>query len=303
MTCGDPVAREFRCITLVASSASISSGAYTRDQLDEPPRTLEWRAWPVAQGDRVLIPPPDPGTAQTAAFVDSVPANTFYVRGTVGMSTTDGASGGKPIAYRLTLGEAWQRIRLDQHAEADVRAYLDAVFASVPPEQAEAARGLIEGRLTTQIMAGRAKGGIDFYIPAPNVGRGPLPALTIMAAEVKIPTAAVPEPADVVARVAASNPTARTGVIAGMPAVRIDRSAGVDDSAAGGPEAEGEGENDEKTASGPRHIEYVVPVAGDPDHRWLSIALTGQAGPGGDEAKVDAAVAAFDQAVAELAWE
>jgi len=231
------------------------------------------------------------------------------------MSPPEGAAGGKPIAYRLVLGEAWQRIRLDEHAGADVRAYLDAVFASVPPEQAEAARGLIEGRLTTQIMAGRAKGGIDFYIPAPNVGHGPLPALTIMAAEVKIPTAAVPEPADVVARVAASNPTARTGVIGGMPAVRIDRSAGVD--ADGGPAGPGSGssgssgasgsseseDDDEQATGGPRHIEYVVPVAGDPDHRWLSIALTGQAGPGGDEAKVDAAVAAFDQAVAELAWE
>jgi len=31
--------------------------------------------------------------------------------------------------------------------------------------------------------------------------------------------------------------------------------------------------------------------------------LTGQAGPGGDEAKVDEVVAAFDQAVAELAWQ
>ncbi|MBW8802942.1 MAG: hypothetical protein JF587_03635 [Catenulisporales bacterium] len=219
------------------------------------------------------------------------------------MPTTDETSDSNPITYRLPLGEAWQRIRLNEHAGTDVRAYLDAVFASVPPEQAEAARGLIEGRLTTQIMAGRAKGGIDFYIPAPNVGHGPLPALTIMAAEVKIPTTAVPEPADVVARVAASNPTARTGVIAGMPAVRIDRSAGVEagDSPAG-PASESE-DDDGQTAGGPRHIEYVVPVAGDPEHRWLSIALTGQAGPGGDEEKVDAAVAAFDQAVAELAWE
>jgi hypothetical protein len=46
----------------------------------------------------------------------------------------------------------------------------------------------------------------------------------------------------------------------------------------------------------------VVPVAGDPDHRWLSLALTGQAGPGGDEAKVDAAISKFDQAVSELSW-
>ncbi|GAA2057280.1 hypothetical protein GCM10009839_78300 [Catenulispora yoronensis] len=217
------------------------------------------------------------------------------------MATTDeNTGGGEPIRYQLTLGEAWQRIRLDENAEADSKAYLDAVFASVPAEAAEAARGLIEARLTTQIMAGRAKGGIDFYIPAPKVGAGPLPALTVMVAEVKIPTVTVPEPADIVARVAAANPTARTGVIAGMPAVRIDRSTGVDDSV---PTDADDDEDESGSRGGPRHIEYVLPVAGDAQHRWLSIALTGQAGPGGDEAKVDAAVAAFDQAVSELVWE
>jgi hypothetical protein len=214
------------------------------------------------------------------------------------MSTAADTANSKPINYRLNLGEGWTRIRLDEHAEADVNAFLDTVFGGVPADAAEAGRGLIAGRLTTQIVAGRAKGGIDFYIPTP--GGGPVPALTVMASEVKIPTAAVPEPADVVARVAASNPTARTGVIAGMPAVRIDRSAGA------GPDAEAvddsEDDEDSPLAPRPRHIEYVVPVAGDPDHRWLSIALTGQAGPGADEAKVDAAVSRFDQAVSELAW-
>src|SRR5256714_4384039 len=173
--------------------------------------------------------------------------------GTVGMPTTDETSDSNPITYRLPLGEAWQRIRLNEHAGTDVRAYLDAVFASVPPEQAEAARGLIEGRLTTQIMAGRAKGGIDFYIPAPNVGHGPLPALTIMAAEVKIPTTAVPEPADVVARVAASNPTARTGGIAGMPAVRVDPGAGVGGRGSPAGPASGSADHDGQTAGRTLH--------------------------------------------------
>ncbi|NUP52142.1 MAG: hypothetical protein HOW97_33190 [Catenulispora sp.] len=221
------------------------------------------------------------------------------------MATTDEPEplpdGPKPIRYRLTLGTGWRRIRLDGHAEADAKAYLDAVFSSVPADAAEAARTLIETRLTTQIMAGRAKGGIDFYIPAPNPGSGPLPALTVMAAEVKIPTTTVPEPAEVVARVAAANPTARTGVVAGMPTVRIDRSAGIGD--LDGHERQGENGDVEQPPRGPRHIEYVLPVAGDAEHRWLSLALTGQAGPGGDEEKVDAAVAAFDQAVAGLAWE
>ncbi|MEY9889813.1 hypothetical protein ABIA31_003470 [Catenulispora sp. MAP5-51] len=214
------------------------------------------------------------------------------------MSTAAETANSKPINYRLNLGEGWTRIRLDEHAEADVNAFLDTVFAAVPADAAEAGRGLIAGRLGSQILAGRAKGGIDFYIPTP--GGGPVPALTVMASEVKIPSAAVPEPADVVARVAASNPTARTGVIAGMPAVRIDRSAGADPDAE--PADEDPAEQDGPQPPRPRHIEYVVPVAGDPDHRWLSIALTGQAGPGADEARVDAAVSRFDQAVAELAW-
>ena len=217
------------------------------------------------------------------------------------MSTHRQTADSKPINYRLDLGEGWTRIRLDEHAEADVSAFLDGVFAAVPADAAEAGRGLIGGRLSSQIIAGRAKGGIDFYIPTP--GGGPVPALTVMASEVKIPAAAVPEPADVVARVAAANPTARTGVIAGMPAVRIDRSAGIDPEAEADEDgAEGEGDGDGPQQPRPRHIEYVVPVAGDPEHRWLSIALTGQAGPGGDEAKVDEAISRFDQAVAELAW-
>jgi hypothetical protein len=214
------------------------------------------------------------------------------------MSTAAETANSKPIHYRLNLGDGWTRIRLDEHAEADVNAFLDTVFAAVPADAAEAGRGMIAGRLTTQIVAGRAKGGIDFYIPTP--GGGPVPALTVMASEVKIPSAAVPEPADVVARVAASNPTARTGVIAGMPAVRIDRSVGIDPDAPQADEDEDDGDGPQPPR--PRHIEYVVPVAGDPDHRWLSIALTGQAGPGGDEAKVDAAISRFDQAVSELAW-
>ncbi|WP_194916738.1 hypothetical protein [Catenulispora rubra] len=216
------------------------------------------------------------------------------------MSTAADTAHSKPITYRLDLGEGWTRIRLDEHAEADVSAFLDRAFAAVPADAAEAGRGLIAGRLNTQIAAGRAKGGIDFYIPTP--GAGPVPALTVMASEVKIPSAAVPEPADVVARVAASNPTARTGVIAGMPAVRIDRSAGLDPEAEAAGEDADDADDDGPQPPRPRHIEYVVPVAGDPDHRWLSIALTGQAGPGADEAKVDAAVSRFDQAVAELAW-
>jgi hypothetical protein len=215
------------------------------------------------------------------------------------MTTAAETANSKPIHYRLDLGPGWTRIRLDEHAEADVNAYLDVVLTGVPDDAAQAGRELIGGRITAQVIAGRARGGIDFYIPTP--GSGPMPALTVMASEVKIPSAAVPEPADVVARVAASNPTARTGVIAGMPAVRIDRSAGaVPDEVLEIEEEEAE-EFGEQPAR-PRHIEYVVPVAGDPDHRWLSLALTGQAGPGGDEARVDAAVSKFDQAVAELSW-
>ncbi|WP_194898358.1 hypothetical protein [Catenulispora pinisilvae] len=213
------------------------------------------------------------------------------------MPTAAETANSEPINYRLDLGAGWTRIRLDEHAEADVNAFLDTVFAAVPADAAEAGRGLIAGRLGTQILAGRAKGGIDFYIPTP--GGGPVPALTVMASEVKIPSAAVPEPADVVARVAASNPTARTGVIAGMPAVRIDRSAGIDPAAE---DLDDEDDDGDIPTPRPRHIEYVVPVAGDPDHRWLSLALTGQAGPGGDEATVDAAITKFDAAVADLAW-
>lgn len=216
------------------------------------------------------------------------------------MSTAAETANSKPINYRLDLGAGWTRIRLDEHAEADVNAFLDAVFAAVPVDAAEAGRALIAGRLGTQILAGRAKGGIDFYIPTPS--GGPVPALTVMASEVKIPSAAVPEPADVVARVAASNPTARTGVIAGMPAVRIDRSAGADPNAQDLDDEDEDDTGEDTPPPRPRHIEYVVPVAGDPDHRWLSLALTGQAGPSGDEAIVDAAISAFDAAVAELAW-
>ena len=210
-----------------------------------------------------------------------------------------GPGGPGPIRYRLTMGAGWRRIRLDEHAAADVGAYLDAVFATVPADVAGTARDAIETRLTAQIMAGRARGGIDFYVPVPGDSRaGSRPALTVLTAEVKIPgpVTAVPEPTEVVARVAAANPTARTGVVAGMPAVRIDRSGTA-------PAGDGAETAAAQPRRGPRHIEYILPVAGDPDHRWLSLALTGQAGPNGDERAVDIAVAVFDRAVAELIWE
>jgi hypothetical protein len=192
-----------------------------------------------------------------------------------------------PVRYRIALDPgAWTRVRLDGHAEADVSALLDTAFAEVPEDEAAPARQQLASRFATQIAAARGRNGLDLYVPADPVHRH-AGVFAILAAEVAIPTTVPLEPVALVARVAQGNPAARTGVIGGSPAVRID--------SASAPEADGEPPR-------ARRVEYVVAVPHDERRRWLSIAFTGLGGPDADPAGTDAAVAGFDQAVAALEW-
>ena len=192
-----------------------------------------------------------------------------------------------PVRYRLALDPAaWTRVRLDEHAEADVSALLDTAFAEVPEEEAAPARRQLASRFATQIAAARGRDGLDLYVPADPAHRHG-GAFAILAAEVAIPTTVALEPVSVVAKVARGNPAARTGVVGGSPAVRIDSAAA--------PGADGQAPRD-------RRVEYVVAVPHDARRRWLSIALTGWNGPDAVPAETEAAVAGFDEAVAALEW-
>lgn len=187
-----------------------------------------------------------------------------------------------PVRYSLALDPAaWHRIRLDDHAEADVKVLLDQAFAGVPESEAAAARQQLAERFTTQIAAARARNGLDLYLPADPVHRR-AGAVAILAAQVVIPTSVPLDPAELVAKVAAGNPAARTGVIAGSAAVRID-NAGALDADGGEPPA--------------RRVEYIVAVPNDPDGRWLSVALTTLA-----DAGADPLVAEFDEVVGTVRW-
>ncbi|MEY9935253.1 hypothetical protein ABH926_009928 [Catenulispora sp. GP43] len=190
-----------------------------------------------------------------------------------------------PITYRLALGEDWYRIRLDEHAEADVKAFLDVMFDGIPTEAAEQARTLIAVQFATYIAAARAKRGIELLVPVPKPGGMALPGAAVLIAEVVIPTAVVPDPAEVVARVARDAVAANTGLIAGSAAVRIDHSV-----------ADSEVQADTAPPAQQR-IEYVIAVPNDP--RWLSIDLSVQAVDGFD---VEQTIVDFDQAVAGLTW-
>jgi hypothetical protein len=192
-----------------------------------------------------------------------------------------------PIGYRIVLDPAaWTRIRLDEHAEADVRALLDTAFADVPEDEAAAARQQLASRFALQIAAARGRSGLDLYIPADPAHRH-AGAFVVLAAEVTIPTSAPLNPVDLVVKVAAGNPAARTGVIGGSPAVRIDNAAVLD--------ADGQ-----EPAN--RRVEYIVAVPHDAQNRWLSLALTAAGGANAGAADVDRVVAGFDQAVAALEW-
>ncbi|MEY9888431.1 hypothetical protein ABIA31_002071 [Catenulispora sp. MAP5-51] len=192
-----------------------------------------------------------------------------------------------PITYRLALGEDWYQIRLNEQAEADVNAFLDVMFDGVPADAAEQTRTLIGGRFATQIATARAKRGIELLVPSPQPQGVALPAAAVLVAEVVIPTPAVPDPTEVVARVARDNIGARTGVIAGTAAVRIDHSITV-------PESELDADGAPPTG---KRIEYVIAVPDDP--RWLSIDLSVQTVDAFDMEKV---IANFDQAAAALSW-
>jgi hypothetical protein len=192
-----------------------------------------------------------------------------------------------PVRYRIALDPmVWSRVRLDGHAEADLGVLLDAAFAGVPEDEAAPARQQLASRFATQIAAARGRNGLDMYIPADPAHRH-TGAYVVMTAEVSIPTTTPLNPVELVTKVAAGNPAARTGVIGGSPAVRIDNAAVLD--------ADGE----EPTT---RRVEYVVAVPHDPRGRWLSLALTAAGGPDADAAEVERVVGGFDQAVAGLEW-
>ena len=160
-------------------------------------------------------------------------------------SVTPAAS---PVRYRIALDPAaWSRIRLDEHAEADVSALLDTAFAGVPEEEASPARQEVAVRFATQIAAARGRSGLDMYLPADPVHRH-TGAFAILAAEVAIPTTVPLDPVELVTKVAAGNPAARTGVIGGSPAVRIDNASVLD--------ADGEPPR-------ARRVEYIVAVPHD----------------------------------------
>ena len=193
----------------------------------------------------------------------------------------------EPITYCLDLGEDWYRIRLDERAEADVKVFLDVMFDGIPADAAEQTRTLITSRFAAQIAAACAKRGIELLVPSPKPQGAALPAVAVLVAEVDIPSPAVPDPVEVVARVARDNIGARTGVIAGTVAVRIDHSVTA---------TESELDTDDTPPTGKR-IEYVIAVPNDP--RWLSIDLSVQTIDGFD---IDEAITKFDQAVAMLNW-
>src|SRR5690242_2802328 len=108
-------------------------------------------------------------------------------------------SSASPVRYRIALDPAaWTRVRLDEHAEADVRALLDTAFADVPEAEAAAARQQLASRFALQIAAARSRNGLDLYIPADPAHRH-TGAFVVLAAEVTIPTTAPPNPVDLVA--------------------------------------------------------------------------------------------------------
>ena len=188
----------------------------------------------------------------------------------------------EPITYRLALGEDWYQIRLNEHAETDVKAFLDVIFDGIPGDVVEQARTLFSAQFAGQIAAARAKRGIELMVPSPKP-QGALPAVAVLVAEVVIPAPVVPDPVEVVARVARDNIGARTGVIAGSVAVRIDHSVMEFDA------------DDAPPTS--KRIEYVIAVPND--SRWLSIDLSVQTIDGFD---MEEAITKFDQAVATLSW-
>ncbi|NUP51278.1 MAG: hypothetical protein HOW97_28795 [Catenulispora sp.] len=197
----------------------------------------------------------------------------------------------EPITHRLDFGDDWYRIRLNEKAASDVKAFLDVMFGGIPAEEAEKVRTLLAVQFAGQIAAARAKRGIELLVPAPKPGGVALPGAAVLIAEVVIPTPVVPDPVEVAARVVRGADGARMGVIAGSVAVRIDHSV------ADVEETEDAGVNDELAPPARQRIEYVIAVPNDP--RWLSIDLSVQAVDGFGTEQI---IAEFDQGVRRLSW-
>jgi hypothetical protein len=181
--------------------------------------------------------------------------------------------------YTLVIPANWCRIPLLHGTNAAVKKILDDSFKHLPRDKVAPYRIEVERRLKSLIADARRNAGVDLYFPVERTDAGPLPASFLISRatyDADPRTSAALDPAQVLATLAASHPSARAVEVDRAPGIRTER---VVLPAPPAPRTE--------FTYPTRRVEYTIAIPGDA-RTWLvsAFATPGAADPDGDFARL-----------------
>jgi len=192
--------------------------------------------------------------------------------------------------YTLVLPPGWCRIPLLHGTNAAVKKILDDSFKHLPRDKVAPYRIEVERRLKSLIADARRNAGVDLYFPVERTDAGPLPASFLISRatyDVGPRKSAAPDPAQVLATLAAGHPSARVVEVDGAPGIRTERVVL--------PATRAE------FSYPARRVEYTIAIPGS-SSTWLvsAFATPGAADPDGDFARLLAEL--FDAIMLTFRW-
>jgi len=188
--------------------------------------------------------------------------------------------------YSIVLPPGWAAIPLRSGTRAAVRDILDSSFRGLPRDKYGPYRHELERRLHELADQARCNSGVDLYLPVDLMHGLPVSA-SFVVSEVSFGSIETPDPALVVAKLAADSTGSGVVSVDGAMAARTERIVA-------GDAAKGSGH-------ATRRVTYIVAVPGDAD-RWLSVAFS-TPGAGGPEDNVsNLLVELFDAMMATFRW-
>jgi hypothetical protein len=218
------------------------------------------------------LPPPGP-----AAGPDEDP----------GAASPDAAQP-KATGYSIVIPPEWRKIPVRGDADEAVRAIVAEVFAAiprtVPPDRIGPYRRELRSQLDRMVAEARKKGALDLYLPVMPMHGAPVGASFAVS---ELPMNA-PDPAMIVAHLAAEDDAVQPMTVDGALGLRIGRTASA---------APADG-----VEFGSRRVDYVLNVPGDPQ-RWLVIAFSTVGGGDPGDGIADLLAALFDAMMSTFSWQ
>ncbi|GAA2946627.1 MULTISPECIES: hypothetical protein [Streptomyces] len=207
-----------------------------------------------------------------------------------------------PRGYELVLPPGWVRIPLREGTKEALEkvlfSHMGRVPEGIPRDDAMRFRLDMRRQLEKQARAARRNGGLDLYLPALPRG-GIFLMASFIVAEMPIGQGHAVPPQAVIDQLANEDVRGGTATkvdVAGAPALRrAYRSTPDEEKLSSAPDPV------QQTALPTRRVEYVVPVAGDPD-RWISINFSTPGDGDIDSEFTGVLVELFDAVVGTFRW-